>query len=177
MKTIQIKNKGLKYNKLLIKKLSSLFLIGDKDFHFFFEPDLIIRIKNQKTIGKIGRYLYKKKIEFDVYNYPKTKKGYGEGDRLMLKYLPLFDALFHIHSLMVLGIKTKRKLFLTDRIFHTYLNTSGLEWHEEAIVFHQMGKGRTNVVKKYEKVFPIQSFTLSLISFIEWLLLKIYKLF
>ena len=72
MKTIHIETK----NKGLIKKLWPL-LEKDGKFHFFYEPELVIRISKKKVLRAVKNYLEKNSFEYREYAYP--GKGKKEG--------------------------------------------------------------------------------------------------
>ena len=66
--------------KDLIKELYQHTLKDDPNFHFFFEPELIIRITTTECLTKVKELLQNRSIEFEEYEYPFPPEGkFGEG--------------------------------------------------------------------------------------------------
>jgi hypothetical protein len=123
----------------LIRELHEKFLKEDPLFHFFLEPDLIIRISKNEVLEKIKDHLDKVNIDFDVYAYPVpaqkvNQHRYGENDdgpvmqRLYDVYLPLF----HLNAIAALTMKEDEQLVFMERANHTFCNMAGNSRQEEA---------------------------------------------
>ena len=95
MKTIHIETK----NKGLIKKLWPL-LEKDGKFHFFYEPELVIRISKKKVLRAVKNYLEKNSFEYFLLPdeiesmvkgmYVRSKNEDVEIDKIFDKYLHPF---------------------------------------------------------------------------------------
>jgi hypothetical protein len=128
MKTIQVFNRTPKRNRLLIRCLYKKILKRDDTFHFFFEPDLIIRTS---LFNEVKKYLDKRKIEYKTYAYPYTKKGYGESKRW--KYMQKFsETLYHTQAIFVLKSKRKDRPYFANRMHHCFLNQDGFSFYYES---------------------------------------------
>lgn len=133
--TIHVKQKDKRKNYLLVydiyKKFPKLMYL-----HFFYEPDLIMRISTYDK-NRISKFLTARKLKFKVYDYPfpKNKKNFGEGrDSVVYKYFYYFTQLFQLNSTMGIRIKTKDAMPLIERATHTMLNQMGYEWIEEEMI-------------------------------------------
>jgi hypothetical protein len=126
-------------SRKLIKELYAAFLKNDPLFHFFFEPDLIIRISNHKVLENIKEHLKKMNLVFEVYGYPSpppeaNKRRYGEDnhgpvlERLYDIYLPLF----HLNAIAALTMSEDLQLCFMERFNHTFCNMAGDTRQEEA---------------------------------------------
>ncbi len=56
--------------KELIAELYQVALKDDPQFHFFYEPEIIIRISKADVLEKVKLYLEAKGFGFVVYDYP-----------------------------------------------------------------------------------------------------------
>ena len=78
IRTIHIENNVPKLCALA-KELYDHTLKDDPNFHFFFEPALIIRITTKDSLTKVKNFFQSKKIKFEEYNYPFPPEGkFGE---------------------------------------------------------------------------------------------------
>jgi len=133
MKTVHLETK----NQRLIKKLYQGVLINDDKFHFFYEPELVIRVGN-KFLRKLVDFIKDNGYEFRVYDYPgfnkKPKLGVYCFECLpeVQRNLELFLKLYHLHSVASLTL-TKRELAVyRERAIHTIFNVSGISYRGEA---------------------------------------------
>lgn len=124
--------------KDLIKELYSNFLKDDPLFHFFFEPDLIIRISSNEVLEKIKASLKQKHIEFLVYAYPVPAPNadrycYGENEGgPVMENLDLYLTIFHAHAIAALTLSPDRHEIYMERVNHTMCNMAGYSRHAEA---------------------------------------------
>lgn len=94
-----------KYSKMqeLVKELYHAALKDDPKWHFFYEPEIIVRISSKEVLQKVEELLTKKGAKFDVYPYPipdkQKQKQYGETEGgIVLAYFDLFVSIFHTHA-------------------------------------------------------------------------------
>ena len=97
LKTIEIQQTGIK-NIRLIKEIGKLMKYSDF-WHFFYEPELIVRVEIKK-VRQIKEFLKSKKLSFKVYDYPfpKDKKGYGQGSKSRDIVTTYFDYFVYIFT-------------------------------------------------------------------------------
>lgn len=140
MKTIHTRNKA----KTLIKKLYKAVLKDDNQFHFFYEPELIIRVRN-KNVEKVTKYLEKQGVKFEVYDYPYPRgcaeeDGYCfESSKFVRDNLEMFKKIYHFHSVANLTLSEKKYKDYLGRIMHTACNVGGLGYCEEGIFLISQG--------------------------------------
>jgi hypothetical protein len=93
IKTIHIRNGNILKAKALAKELFDYTLKDDPDFHYLFEPDLVLRITTEPCLTKAKSLLQTKNIAFKEYDYPfPTKAGeYGEE-----RHFKCIEMLIHI---------------------------------------------------------------------------------
>src|SRR3990167_8097404 len=100
IKTIHTKIEGPRAQRL-IKELYKKVLHGDDIFHFFYEPELIIRTT---LFNQVSAILNSKRVKYEIYKYPVDlgKKGNYcfECDELKLKNLELFKRIYHQHAVL-----------------------------------------------------------------------------
>ena len=139
MKTIEIVTEKINY-KQLIKKIYNKFLLNDDKFHFFYEPQLIIRLSEEK-LKIIKEYLNKKKIEYKIYPYPYPKKGkYKESKRY--KNINLYlNRLYNLQALLYFKSSKKQLSFVSNRLHHCFLNICHLDFYEESKYYLSQAKG------------------------------------
>jgi len=91
--------------KKLLKDLYECSLKDDPKFHFFYEPEIIIRFSSQDSLDKAVKLLEERNIQYVIYEYPSPEKSpmhptYGEEPSgIVLKYFELFLTIFHAHSI------------------------------------------------------------------------------
>lgn len=148
MKTIEIKQKDLKANKRLVKKIYGL--IGSTVYmHFLYEPELIIRTENAE-VSKITDYLKKRDIGYRVYAYP-FGKGYGEGQKsVVYKYRRHFLPLMGINSSLAVELEPRHRGEIIERLTHVLMNTFGYEWIDESSNYLKLAWQRIWLIRKYE---------------------------
>lgn len=87
----------------LVKSLYRHALHEDPLFHFFYEPDLIIRTSLLSVREKIEQWLKDRNYTFIIYDYPTPKPIFGQilyGENgFVEEHLDLFLEIFHTHSL------------------------------------------------------------------------------
>ena len=137
----------------LIRELYAKFLVNDSWFHYFFEPDLIIRISNPRVLADISHYLDQMDITFKTYSYPHPEvnesstsgRCYGEAEggpvaeRLYDIYLPLF----HINALAALTMEADKRLCFMERSNHTFCNMANDTRQEEADKLEYLASRKT----------------------------------
>lgn len=123
--------------KELISFLYGEYLKDDPLFHFFYEPDIIIRISVEKILAQVKSYLDSKEISFKVYDYPTPNPNisfpcYGETPGgIVIRNLNLFLPLFHAHSVAALSLNDDDHFSYMERIIHTMWNPRGYSRAEE----------------------------------------------
>ncbi len=118
-------------------------------YHFLFEPSLIIRIHN-KDRKYLAQYCEKRKWRYKTYRYPFTRMGYGE-QRQSATYIyrDEFIPLMNLESRLALKSKKKHHLSIIERYYHTFLNTLGYDWENEAKITNWLFMGRINTYRHY----------------------------
>ena len=66
--------KGEMKMKELIKELYESILTRDPLWHFFYEPEIIIRMSDSECIDQVKTFLKDRNIDFLEYDYPEPKK-------------------------------------------------------------------------------------------------------
>lgn len=119
-------------NKRLIKKVYDEVIKDDPKFHYFFEPELIIRISDT-YVEKVKQVLDKDGVKYVEYDYPLPKKQniidkklikcHGEQDKpTVLKNLDLFIRLFHVNSIAALTLGASDYNAYMERNIHSFYN-------------------------------------------------------
>lgn len=110
--------------KNLIKELYDYTLKDDSIFHFFFEPEIIIRIESEQSLEKVKSFLQERSISFEEYEYPFPPEGkFGEGkDSVVAKHLDLFLPLFHASSVAAITLDEAEHAHYLERLVHTAFN-------------------------------------------------------
>ena len=136
IKTIQINNNVPKLYALA-KELYDHTLKDDPEFHFCFEPALIIRIKSKDCLTKAKSLLQSRSIEFEEYDYPNPypPEGifgdrYGE-DGIVANNPELFLPVFHANSVAALTMSEKDHCKHLERLFHTVFIPKGYSHSKE----------------------------------------------
>src|SRR3990167_11055949 len=135
MKTIELEIKGERAI-LLMKYLLKKKVLG-WPFHYFLEPQLIIRTDNKSKIIPI---LKKLELKYKVYDFPYPKKGFGEAK----KYKNYQEGLKHLYSflsLFALVAKGKTLDFIMNRIHHCMLNMLDMDYYDESKYYLFQAKG------------------------------------
>ena len=151
--TIEIQKVGdIKRKWSLLRFLFIKFLIDDEQFHYFFEPNLIIRLSNLKVLKNVTAYLDKQKIKHFEYDYPYNKNPdlyYGEPKKRRNPHYLLME-LYHLHAIASLVFKKKDIEWYTNRNIHCLFNMRGLEYHEEVIESLKYAYNYALIDKKYD---------------------------
>lgn len=110
--------------KNLIRELYDHALKEDPVFHFFFEPEIIIRIESKDCLEKVKSFLREKSIFFEEYDYPFPPEGkFGEGkESIVARYLDLFLPLFHANSVAAITLSEDEHAHYLERLVHTAFN-------------------------------------------------------
>jgi hypothetical protein len=121
----------------IIQELYSKFLKDDPLFHYFFEPDLIVRISSNQVLEKIKNHLDKEQIAFIIYDYPvpvqrTDRYCYGESPGPVLERLDVYLPLFHLHALAALTMSPDHHFAYMERSTHTMCNMAGQSRQQEA---------------------------------------------
>lgn len=135
IKTIHIKNVQLLPNneiyttdvpklKSLIKEIYDYVLKDDSMFHFFFEPEIIIRITEKDSLVKVKSFLKERNIDFEEYDYPFPPEGkFGEEKNgIVVNNLKLFLTIFHVNSVAALTMNEEDHFKYLERLVHTAFN-------------------------------------------------------
>lgn len=139
MKTVEIQTQHQKLNELLIKWLFKYILKHDNNFHFFYEPQLIIRTS---LVREVTIALKKLDVKYKIYKYPypNTRKAFGESKRW--KYLQKqSENLYHTQAIFALTAKRKDMDYFSNRFHHCFLNMRGFEYDDEAKYYLRQAAG------------------------------------
>lgn len=141
--------------KDLLFRLYEISLKDDPKFHFFYEPEIIIRFSSVECLEKAKTYLNERKIHFDVYSYPIPEKienqlveekkeddseskrerkvhRFGEHNSpIVLKHLDLFVTIFHAHSVAAITMDDSDHFEYMERTIHTMFNPRAYTRNEE----------------------------------------------
>lgn len=150
-KTIEIqKIKGQEKRIKLVRYLFKNFLIDDDLFHYFFEPEIIIRISNSKVLKDIEEYLTKKQYKFFIYDYPAFDKKafYGANPTDKTIYKQLME-LYHLHAIAALTFNFREINWYTNRALHCLFNMRGFDYIDEVMYTANYAAGYASVDKKY----------------------------
>jgi len=145
MKTLHIKNymnvlpdgavtiEDAQKSQDLIKDLYDKFLKDDPKFHFFFEPELIIRISSTDCLCKVKSYLNQNDIEFVEYDYPFPLDGkYGETENgIVARNFDLFVTIFHTNAISALTMDEEDFFDYIERVIHTAFNPRFMSHEQE----------------------------------------------
>jgi hypothetical protein len=144
IKTIHLENDDVIKRKALIKELYDHTLKDDPDFHFFFEPALIVRITTEDCLTKTKNFLQARRIEFEEYDYPhpvplegKFGSRFGEAG-IVADNLEIFLLLFHSHSVAALTMSEDNHFKYLERVIHTAFNPRGLDHAQEGLQLLQL---------------------------------------
>ena len=135
----------------LMRYLFKEFLLEDDLFHYFFEPEIIIRFSNPKVLNNVKKYLEKKEYKFFTYDYPgfDKKAFYGASKLDKSIYAPLMH-LYHLHALAVLLFNKKQMKWYTNRTIHCLYNMRGFDYIDEVMAATEYAYGYAKVDKKYD---------------------------
>ena len=137
MKTIEIERQRYKVDKLTLDFLYKYILKYDDSFHFFFEPQLIIRTSYVREVKKTLKNLG---IKYKVYDYPYPKKGFGESKQWK-KIQRNLEKIYHLQAVSVLTSNKRETKFIANRLGHCYLNMRGFEFYTESKFYLGQAKG------------------------------------
>jgi len=160
MKTIHIKNylpivNGNMINlsdipklKELIKELYAHCLKDDKKFHYFFEPEIIIRIDSEEVLNKVKDFLNNKDIQFDEYDYPFAPAGkFGEDpNSIVAKNLELFLTIFHANSIAAITMTEEEHFQYVERLIHTAFNPKLISHQREGSILMNLAKLKLGII-------------------------------
>ena len=151
-KTIEIqKIDKQKIRIKLVKYLFLKFLIDDDLFHYFFEPEIIIRVSEPKVLKDIEEYLTQKQYKYFTYDYPAFEKKafYGASPSDKSIYNNLMQ-LYHLHALAALTFNKKELKWYTNRTIHCLYNMRGFEYIDEVAASAEYAYGYALIDKKYD---------------------------
>jgi len=154
MKTIHILRQPKKKQQELIKELYQKFLYKDKLWHFFLEPDLIIRCTNRKVIQDIATYLHWKFVPFDIYDYPHSKNSvniggwdYDEAPKsITVKYLKHFMQVYHVQCVFYMEIEEKDKPMMRAKLIHSLWNQDFKNYEDEMQGLNSLALRRAMII-------------------------------
>lgn len=121
------------YNQImkreLVVVLYHLFLKEDSWFHFFYEPELVVRVSTVKNLDAIQGYLREKNIECVVYDYPypslSEHRAFGENpEGTVSRYLNMFLKIYHMQAKAALDLSPEAYLVYIHRVVEEVLSTS-----------------------------------------------------
>jgi hypothetical protein len=142
MKTLHIidKEKTSQNDKAnLLKLLYEKFLLKDPQFHFFYEPEIIIRMSMDDLLKETSNFLIAQNYKIEIYDYPSPSKNdhqycYGEHpDGIVIKNLDLFLPLFHAHSVAALRLSHEDHFSYMERSIHTLFNPAAYSRVDEGV--------------------------------------------
>ncbi len=148
MRTIEINARqfNYKHKKKLLTTLYVKVLKKDNNWHFLFEPNLIIRTTKSKEVAS---FLRTRGWKYKIYNYPYTKLGYNENKRKKSIQREL-EWLLHFHSLIVIAKKPKEIDYLINRSDHCLLNMLGHDYYSESKYYLDQAQGYLMIDYKAE---------------------------
>jgi len=119
--------------KDLLSELYQHTLKDDPKFHFFYEPEIIIRFSSKECLEKAQELLQTKKIGFKVYEYPfpQGSKTYGESEAVVVNNFELFLTIFHAHSIAAILMNDEDHFGYMERVIHTMFNPRGITRSDE----------------------------------------------
>jgi hypothetical protein len=146
----------------LMYKIFIACLIKDSLFHFFYEPDLIIRVFSTENLEKVELYLSENKYDFTTYDYPQPSKRlkehcYGEKPNgIVMTYLDLFLPIFHINAISALKISEEEHFDYRKSVINSLIRVGDYSLkesvkHLQKLASFKLGGSSTNV--------SIQTFT------------------
>ncbi|KAF0972916.1 hypothetical protein FDP41_008768 [Naegleria fowleri] len=124
----------------------------DPYFHFFYEPELIIRTSSESVRNQLKLHLDESNIGYVEYNYPTPESKYidvvahtevmdlldsriyccGENkDGIVLRNLSLFLQIFHCHSVAAIEMNRQDHFHYMERVVHTMFNPFAYTRDEE----------------------------------------------
>ena len=167
MKTVHIKNyvnilpgnavtlADVEKMKGLLKELYDHTLKEDPLFHFFFEPEIIIRIDSEACLNKVKDFLSQRNIEFEGYDYPFPPPGkFGEEQNgIVAKNLNLFLPVLHASSVAAITMNDSDHFQYLERLIHTAFNPKFLSHEVEGKVLTRLAMfklGKQGLLKVLE---------------------------
>eukprot|EP01083_Nonionella_stella_P048219 129071_1 len=165
MKTVHIKGVVTENNetdfarlKTILKDLYSSVLNKDDLFHFFFEPELIIRV-SLCNVSVVEMYLNKNGIKHIVYPYPipdDVWSQFGEhNNAIVLDHLNLFLTVFHAHSVAAIIMNDKEHFDYLERMIHTAFNPRLISRQKEGLQllkYSQFKLGNSELLKSVDEI-------------------------
>lgn len=151
MKTLHLHTKTVKKGQKVIRDLFDSTLRDDTTFHFLFEPDLVIRAKEEESIKEIRKYCKAHKIKIEEYYYPTEGKYREAKTSVMRSYQVRLLPLLNLFSKLSIEMEDQDRFSLYERITHLLFNMSGWEHNEEAIILQRLALGRMKVDAKFER--------------------------
>lgn len=152
-KTIEIQKIHKQEKRMkLVQYLFKKYLLDDDLFHYFFEPEIIIRVSEPKVLKDIETYLTKKKYKYFTYDYPaafdkKAFYGASPSDKSIYDHLM---QLYHLHALAALIFNKKELKWYTNRTIHCLFNMRGFDYIDEVAAAAEYAHGYALIDKKYE---------------------------
>lgn len=154
MKTIHIQNYveilpgNLIYTKdvtklmVLVRQLYEYTLKDDPDFHFFFEPEIIIRIGSEECLKSVRKFLSDKGISFREYDYPfPSDGGFGEArDGIVARNLDIFLKIFHANSVAAITMDGRDHFDYLERLIHTAFNPKFYSLDQEGMTLLRLAE-------------------------------------
>lgn len=126
--------------KNLMGELYTFTLRDDSLFHFFYEPEIIIRIDSETCFDKVKNFLNQRNIEFEVYDYPFPPFGkFGEEkEGIVARNLNLFLPVFHASSIAAITMTDEDHFRYLERLIHTAFNPKFLPHDAEGKALVQL---------------------------------------
>jgi len=121
-------NESFAKMKELLKMLYDHVLKDDPKFHFFYEPEIIIRFSSHECLERAKSYLTQKGIGTKIYDYPLPDKKRGEKvfgeepDGIVMQHFELFLTIFHAHSVAAIIMEDQEHFRYMERVIHTMWN-------------------------------------------------------
>jgi len=136
--------------KGLVKEIYDHALKNDHLFHFFFEPELIIRITVDGCLAKTKSFLQKGNITFEEYNYPFDPEGKFGEERggVVANNLDFFLPVFHAHSVAALTMNEEDYFKYLERVIHTGFNPKLYSYEQEGKILAQLALKRLELIKE-----------------------------
>lgn len=155
IRTIHIYEKwSQKKRESFVKDLYRKILYKDPSFHFFYEPEIIIRTRNQRTVGYLKRYFDYKHILYAIYKYPDKNAPptfYGDPAKsITVKYLSEFLQAYHALAVFQMTVKAKDLPEIRAKVIHSLYNMDYRSYEYEGRALNNLGMNRMYQIGQME---------------------------
>lgn len=144
--TIECEQNDIQYDYSLLRKLYKKGCFKSNDWHFLFEPELIIRLNTKEdALDRIETILRKEGIGFIKYQYPlidsdpkhRVEKIYGDFGLNRFQLTMLNNS-----CKAYLSLTGREYIRLIERTWHCMHNLAGFNWKDEGLIGMSLAKNR-----------------------------------